>query len=961
MEHRQLGGSGLMVPALTLGTGAFGDGSSEFFRGFGALGQAEVDRLVGVALDAGVTMFDSADAYSGGQAEELLGKALRGRRDEVLISTKATFRTGRGPNDVGSSRWHLLRACEGSLRRLGTDRIDLFQLHGFDALTPVEEVLGTLDDLVRAGKIRYVGCSNFSGWHLMKSLAVADRRGLPRYVAHQAYYSLVGRDYEWELMPLAVDQRVGTVVWSPLGWGRLTGKLRRGQPPPELLLAARAEDERGHGGAAQEPVEGHLRHGLAHLGAHRLERVHHLEQVGVVELRAAGHGDGVAGAALRPGSTRPAPARCPTPTGTSAGSRIGIHRRWSDAGGTTGSRGSSTDRSARDPEAEDRRRPGAGPGSCGARPRPGLRPRAHHRHVRTAFALAPIAFLFWALAVRRWPGHAAAAGALLAALAVAVLAFGMPVRLALLSVLHGAAFGLWPIAWIIAAAVVLYELVVATGELEVVKAALGAATPDRRVQALLVAFGLGALLEGAAGFGTPIAIGGAMLAALGFEPVLAGSLALVANAAGVVFGGAGIGIEVAARVSGLSTAEVGALSGRMVPLLSLAIPFLLTTLVAGVRRGLQAWPAALAAGASFAAVQALAANLLGPQLVAVAAGLAAMGAVLLVARRFPAAAPFRFEGDPPAAAVAPPPLPQVLRAFSPFGLLILVVAAWSLPPVRALLDRATVTLPIPGLDGVLLRDGAPVRAVWRVDLLAATGTAVALGALCTAAALAASRADVALVLRRAGTSLRRPVLTIALVLGFAFLVNASGMAAALGETLARTGAAFPLAAPLLGWLGVVVTGSNTSSNALFGALQSATAVRLGLAPLLAVAANAVGGACAQMVTPQGMAVAAAGLPALAGREAALLRRTLPRSLGALAGMAVLSALFAGPLGALVPAGHGAARAAAASPGAWGPAALALAAAVALVAIALARRAGRRPGAPAHRDPGVVPREPSEMP
>lgn len=222
-----------MVPALTLGTGTFGDGSSEFFRGFGALGQAEVDRLVGVALDAGVTMFDSADAYSGGQAEELLGKALRARRDEVLISTKATFRTGRGPNDVGSSRWHLLRACEGSLRRLGTDRIDLFQLHGFDALTPVEEVLGTLDDLVRAGKIRYVGCSNFSGWHLMKSLAVAERYGLPRYVAHQAYYSLVGRDYEWELMPLAVDQRVGTVVWSPLGWGRLTGKLRRGQPTPE--------------------------------------------------------------------------------------------------------------------------------------------------------------------------------------------------------------------------------------------------------------------------------------------------------------------------------------------------------------------------------------------------------------------------------------------------------------------------------------------------------------------------------------------------------------------------------------------------------------------------------------------------------------------------------------------------------------------------------------------------------
>jgi aryl-alcohol dehydrogenase-like predicted oxidoreductase len=232
MEFRQLGGGGLKVPVLTLGTGTFG-GTNEFFRGLGGLGLADVQRIVGVALDAGVTMFDSADAYSDGQAEELLGRALQGRRDEVLISTKATFRTGPGPNDVGSSRWHLVRACEGSLRRLGTDHVDLYQLHGFDALTPVEEVLGALDDLVRQGKVRYVGCSNFSGWHLMKSLAAAERWGLPRYVAHQAYYSLVGRDYEWELMPLAVDQRIGTVVWSPLGWGRLTGKLRRGQPLPE--------------------------------------------------------------------------------------------------------------------------------------------------------------------------------------------------------------------------------------------------------------------------------------------------------------------------------------------------------------------------------------------------------------------------------------------------------------------------------------------------------------------------------------------------------------------------------------------------------------------------------------------------------------------------------------------------------------------------------------------------------
>jgi len=232
MEYRLLGGSGFKVPALSFGTGTFG-GGTEFFKAWGTSDVAEATRLVDVCLDAGLTMFDSADIYSAGMAEEILGQAIKGRRDRVIISTKGTFRSGVGPNDVGSSRHHMIRAVEASLKRLGTDWIDLYQLHGFDAMTPVEEVLGVLDDLVRAGKIRYIGCSNFSGWHLMKSLAVSARYGLARYVAHQAYYSLIGREYEWELMPLALDQKVGAVVWSPLGWGRLTGKIRRGQPLPK--------------------------------------------------------------------------------------------------------------------------------------------------------------------------------------------------------------------------------------------------------------------------------------------------------------------------------------------------------------------------------------------------------------------------------------------------------------------------------------------------------------------------------------------------------------------------------------------------------------------------------------------------------------------------------------------------------------------------------------------------------
>ncbi len=245
MQHRQLGGSGLFVPAFTFGTGTFG-GKGDLFSAFGDADVKVAARLVDVCLDRGVNFFDTADVYSAGESESILGKALAGRRDKVLISTKSTFRMGPGPNDVGSSRFHLIKAVEASLKRLNTDYIDLFQLHGFDALTPVEEVLSTLDVLVQQGKIRYIGCSNFSGWHLMKSLATSDRYGWSRYVAHQAYYSLIGRSFEWELMPLALDQKVGTVVWSPLGWARLTGKIRRGQPlPPSSRLQSQTAIDAG--------------------------------------------------------------------------------------------------------------------------------------------------------------------------------------------------------------------------------------------------------------------------------------------------------------------------------------------------------------------------------------------------------------------------------------------------------------------------------------------------------------------------------------------------------------------------------------------------------------------------------------------------------------------------------------------------------------------------------------------
>ncbi len=243
MEFRRLGHSGLRVPALSFGTATFG-GGNDFFKAWGATDAGGAARLIDVCLDHGVSMFDSADVYSNGLAEQILGQAIKGKRNRLLISTKMTFPMGDGPNDYGSSRQHLLDGIDRTLQRLGVEHIDLFQLHGQDFNTPVEETLATLDQLVRSGKVRYVGCSNFSGWHLMKSLAVAERHGWPRYVAHQAYYSLLNRDYEWELAPLGRDQGVGAVVWSPLGWGKLTGKIRRGQPAQP---GTRAHDIAGTG------------------------------------------------------------------------------------------------------------------------------------------------------------------------------------------------------------------------------------------------------------------------------------------------------------------------------------------------------------------------------------------------------------------------------------------------------------------------------------------------------------------------------------------------------------------------------------------------------------------------------------------------------------------------------------------------------------------------------------------
>lgn len=242
MEYRSLGASGLKVPVLSLGTATFG-GGNDFFKAWGSTQVAEATRMVDLCLDAGLTMFDTANVYSAGMAEEILGKAIEGRRDQVLISTKATFQMSNNPNERGSSRHHLIKACEDSLKRLQTDYIDIYHLHGFDNTTPVEESLSALNTLVQSGKIRYIACSNFSGWQLMKALSISERYGWARYVAHQAHYSLLSREFEWELLPLGLDQNVGTIVWSPLSFGRLGGKYRRNNPLPADSRVAQGGDQ----------------------------------------------------------------------------------------------------------------------------------------------------------------------------------------------------------------------------------------------------------------------------------------------------------------------------------------------------------------------------------------------------------------------------------------------------------------------------------------------------------------------------------------------------------------------------------------------------------------------------------------------------------------------------------------------------------------------------------------------
>ncbi|NSX03974.1 lactate permease LctP family transporter [Cupriavidus gilardii] len=533
-------------------------------------------------------------------------------------------------------------------------------------------------------------------------------------------------------------------------------------------------------------------------------------------------------------------------------------------------------------------------------------------------AAIPILFFFVALAVLRMKGHVAAAITLALALAVAIAGYGMPVPQALASAGYGFLYGLWPIAWIIVTAVFLYKIVVKTGQFDVIRASVLAITDDQRLQVLLIGFAFGAFLEGAAGFGAPVAITAALLVGLGFNPLYAAGLCLIANTAPVAFGAMGIPIIVAGQVTGIDPFHIGAMAGRQLPLLSLAVPFWLVFMMDGVKGVRETWPAALVTGASFAVTQYFTANHIGPELPDITSALVSLVSLSAFLKVWqPRSATRAAEasvraGHGGAAALggfgdmggfptigakdprnqrkaSPYTLAQTIRAWAPFGILTAIVTVWSLQPFKALfaqggaLAGTVLKFSVPWLDKLVIKTAPIVAepkaydAVLKIDLLSAVGTAILLTALISAVLLRMSPRALLATFGETLLELRRPILSIGLVLAFAFVANYSGMSSTLALLLAGTGAAFPFFSPFLGWLGVFLTGSDTSSNALFCSLQSTTAHQIGVSDTLLVAANTTGGVTGKMISPQSIAVACAAT-GLVGRESELFRFTVKHSL-----------------------------------------------------------------------------------
>jgi lactate permease len=544
-------------------------------------------------------------------------------------------------------------------------------------------------------------------------------------------------------------------------------------------------------------------------------------------------------------------------------------------------------------------------------------------------AVIPILYFFWALAIKKMKGHIAGLTTLILAILVAVIAYGMPTGMAVMSAVQGAVYGVMPIGWIIIASVFLYKITVKTGQFEIIRSSVVSITEDRRLQALLVAFSFGAFLEGAAGFGAPVAITAALLVGLGFNPLYAAGICLLANTAPVAFGAIGIPVTAMAGPTGFAATEISKMIGRQLPFLSAFVPFYLVFVMAGFRKTLEVLPAVLVSGVSFALTQYFASNFMGPELPDILSALVSLVALALFLKVWQPKNIFRFENEKATAEIAASTAKavktepvytggQIFKAWSPFLVLTVFISLWGVPEIKnALLGvykgsnailqiinpigKALTYHPnVPGLHNLIIgANGKPIGAQFKLELLVAAGTAILLAAIVTKFIVKMSWGDWFQTFGETLVELRNPIITIASVVGFAYVANAAGMSTTMGKALASTGGLFPFFSPFLGWLGVFITGSDTSSNLLFGALQKVTATQVGMNPLLAVAANSSGGVTGKMISPQSIAVACAAV-GLAGKEGEIFRFTVKHSLILLVIVGIITYLQATVLTVMVP-------------------------------------------------------------
>ena len=500
----------------------------------------------------------------------------------------------------------------------------------------------------------------------------------------------------------------------------------------------------------------------------------------------------------------------------------------------------------------------------------------------SAFVAAlPVFFIFWALIVKKMKGYQASILAIVLSIFIATTLYRMPAKLAILSTLFGTLYGLFPICWIVISAVFLFNLSVKSGQFEVIRHFMASISPDRRLQALLIAFSFGSFLEGTAGFGAPVAITAAVLVGLGFNPFYASCLCLIANTAPVAFGAIGTPITVAAQVTSIPELVISKMVGRILPFLSMLIPFYLVILIAGWKKAREVLPAILVSGFSFAIMQWFASNFFGPALPDVIAGISSILCLIILLKFWKPKKIWRFSNEPPSSHDHEKKYSgrQLLRAWSPFIVLTIMVLAWGSGSVKDWLNRiGQVQFAFPGLHNMILDQyGKPIAHIFRINFLSASGTAILFSSIIAAPLVGLNLSQVIRVFVETIKQLKFPIITIAAVLAFAYIVNDSGMTITVARLLSNTGVLFPFFAPVLGWLGVFITGSDTSANALFGKLQATTAASIGVDPVLTVSANAAGGVIGKMISPQSIAIAAAG-GKLTGRESELFRFTFKHSL-----------------------------------------------------------------------------------